>query len=89
MAFARDSLGEQRTADIRLEEIESSTVDERPVWLVTLSNALVPSGEGREIARAMMAIGADLEREYKVLTVAKDTGEILSMRIRLLATPGQ
>ena len=36
--FAKASLGPERTAGIRLEEIESSKVDEEQVWLITLSN---------------------------------------------------
>src|SRR5580692_9308755 len=35
-AFATESLGPARTADIRLEEIESSILNDRPVWLITL-----------------------------------------------------
>jgi hypothetical protein len=85
IAFASESLGPERTANIRLEEIESSTVDDRPVWLITLSNA---SQEPLDsiIRRGLMA-GADPEREYKIFTVTKDNGEVLSMKIRLLATP--
>ncbi len=33
------------------------------------------------------ALGADMAREYKVFAVAKDNGEVLSMKIRLLTTP--
>jgi hypothetical protein len=81
-AFATESLGPQRTADLRLEEIESSTVGESAVWLVTLSNALPPNPSSLRAA-----MGADPDREYKVYTVAKETGEVLSMKIRLLAVP--
>ena len=36
--FARDVLGEQRTHDVRLEEIESTTIRSAvPAWLITLS----------------------------------------------------
>ena len=82
MAFATESLGPQRTADLRLEEIESSTVDGSAVWLVTLSNALPPNPSSLRAA-----MGADAGREYKVYTVSKETGEVLSMKIRLLAVP--
>ena len=44
IAFATESLGPARTADIRLEEIESSGVEGRPAWLITLSNSGNPSG---------------------------------------------
>jgi hypothetical protein len=83
MAFAAKSLGPERTANIRLEEVESSVVDGKPVWLITLSGGMdVPSPVVRQL------LGAHAEREYKVFTVTKDTGEVLSMKIRLLATPG-
>jgi hypothetical protein len=86
IAFAGESLGLERTADIRLEEIESSTVDDRPVWLITLSNAIKSDGSLNSIAAAL---GAEAAREYKVFSVTKDSGEVLSMKIRLLATPTQ
>ena len=80
--FALQSLGQARTENIRLEEIESSVIDSKPVWLITLSH-------GTNVATAIMRqmLGADAEREYKVFTVTKDTGEVLSMKIRLLAVP--
>ncbi len=34
-------------------------------------------------------MGADSEREYKIFTVAKDSGEILSMKIRLACLTGE
>jgi hypothetical protein len=85
VAFAKDSLGLNRTIDVRLEEIESSIVDGRPVWLITLSSALQPDAA---IAKMFAPqLGFDAEREYKIFTVAKDDGEILSMKIRVLALP--
>jgi hypothetical protein len=83
IAFAVKSLGPERTAMIRLEEIESSEVDGKPVWLITLSAGTNPLN-----AHLNRLIGADFDREYKVYTVTKDTGEVLSMKIRLLATLG-
>jgi hypothetical protein len=86
IAFASESLGPERTADIRLEEIESSKVGDRDVWLITLSSAPLPKESLAPGAiRNPFALGADSEREYKVFTAAKDNGEILSMKIRLLA----
>ncbi len=82
--FAKDSLGESRTLGIRLEEIDSSTVEGNAVWLVTLSN--IPASDTPYI-NALAVLGADAGREYKVFTVSKDTGQILSMKIRLLAVP--
>ena len=71
----------------RLEEIESSTVDGNEVWLITLSTALVDEGPLAQMRSLATALGADVAREYKVFTVAKSNGEVLSMKIRLLATP--
>jgi hypothetical protein len=85
--FARTSLGPERTAGIRLEEIESSNVDGKAAWLITLSNALIEEGPLAPMRAAAAALGADTAREYKVFAVAKDSGEVLSMKIRLLATP--
>jgi hypothetical protein len=73
-----------RTANIRLEEIESSVVGGNPVWQITLSSKRDVSIRANPMASAIL--GADPDREYKVFTVAKDTGEVLSMKIRLLVT---
>jgi hypothetical protein len=89
ITFAQAALGAPRTANIRLEEIESSTVEGKPVWLITLSSGSVMGDAATSplMAYATSAWGAEREREYKVFTVAKDTGEVLSMKIRLLAVP--
>jgi hypothetical protein len=85
--FARDSLGPERTADIRLEEIESGKSDGQDVWLITLSSVLAEDRLWARLRPPGAPLGADIDREYKVFTVAKDTGQVLSMKIRLLATP--
>jgi hypothetical protein len=84
IAFATASLGPGRTTDLRLEEIESSTVGESAVWLITLSTASPPEGN---LSALRLMMGADPGREYKVFAVSKETGEVLSMKIRLLAAP--
>lgn len=84
MDFASNSLGHERTVNIRLEEIESSNLDGNEVWLITLSTALRFSGTFVSLGAVL---GADTAREYKVFTVAKSDGEVLSMKIRLLAVP--
>lgn len=84
--FAKGALGPERTVAIRLEEIESSVVDGREVWLITLSSAL-PSAVAAGMAHLSAVLGGEVPREYKVFTVAKDTGEVLSMKIRLLTAP--
>ena len=87
MDFASNSLGHERTVNIRLEEIESSNLDGNEVWLITLSTALRFSGPFASLGSLGAVLGADTAREYKVFTVAKSDGEVLSMKIRLLAVP--
>jgi hypothetical protein len=86
MAFAKEFLGPERTANIRLEEVESSSVEGEEVWLVTLSNAFVEQGPLASMRAAVASLGVDLAREYKVFTVAKGSGEVLSMKIRVLSS---
>jgi len=80
MAFAREALGPERTAGMRLEEIESATVDGEDFWLITLSIALQDDSAGG-IASALGGV----KREYKRFTVRKSDGEVTSMKIRELA----
>lgn len=87
--FARVTLGPDRTRFIRLEEIESSHLDGKEVWLITLSSARTDEqglaavlGPLAEFQRAL-----DGPREYKVFAVSKDTGDILAMKIRVLVAP--
>ncbi len=83
MEFAKGSLGDTRIRDLRLEEIDSTTVEGTEAWLITLSSEFPPNpmripGLGRR-----PLIGAELDRDYKVFAVSKDTGEVLSMKMRL------
>ena len=72
MAFARESLGSERTQGLQLEEIESAKEGPHEVWRITLSmpDSLNP----------LAALGG--RREYKTFAVVKSTGEVLSMKIR-------
>ena len=87
MEFARGELANAwRVSDLRLEEIESSIAAGEPVWLVTLSskpneNSLNP------FSQRSLLVGADAGRDYKVFTVSKATGDVLSMKIRVFAVP--
>lgn len=84
--FARNSPGPERTLKVRLEEIESTILDGRPVWMITLSSLSSDQPALDPLQFAAAGLGADTTREYKVFAVAKDDGEVLSMKIRLLAT---
>ena len=79
-AFAREALGPERTEGMRLEEIESTTVDGEDAWLITLSMIISggPTGNFIEALRTG-------NREYKSFTVIKRDGEVRSMKIRELA----
>lgn len=76
-AFARETLGAERTSGIRLEEIESGSVNDKDAWLITLS--MLPPFEAPQIF-------SQGPRDYKIFTVLKGTGEVTSMKIRELAT---
>jgi hypothetical protein len=85
IAFAQAALGAERTRGIRLEEIESTTVEGEDAWLITLS-MLIPVQEDpiNNIAGMISAFGKR-QREYKTFTVLKRNGEVISMKIRELA----
>ena len=78
--FARAALGPERTTGVRLEEVESTKVGGEDAWLITLS--MVSPDEPINSLAAALGNG---KREYKVFTVLKDNGEVMSMKIRELA----
>jgi len=79
--FAVSTLGKDRTQGLRLEEVESGLVDGEEVWLVTLSMT--------EVAVLFEQYGDAFpgarRREYKVFSIRKKDGEVLSMKIRQIA----
>ncbi len=83
-AFAREALGPERTDGVRLEEVESATVDGSEAWLITLS-MLIPSSNLEKITDSVADLLGTRKREYKTFTVLKDSGEVKSMKIRELA----
>lgn len=76
MAFARETLGAERTQSLQLEEIESASEGGLDVWRITLS---MPESDLGKLGFM------NPRREYKMFSVVKDTGEVLSMRIRELS----
>jgi hypothetical protein len=76
VAFAQASLGPERTKAMQLEEIESGVEGGTDVWRITLS---LPDAYP---TNPLEAIG--IRRQYKTFTVAKNTGDVLSMKIREL-----
>lgn len=59
---------------MRLEEVEQGEVQSRKVWLITLSLPIA-SMEGLSLA----------DRQYKIFAVDRETGEVLSAKIREFA----
>ena len=83
--FAQTTLGGKHS-DYSLEEFERDTYKGREVWLITL-------GMPRNVAEpAIPALGDRLgallgpaDREYKTFAVDADSGEVLAMKLRVLA----
>jgi len=71
--FARNML-DPPPQDRRLEEIEAGKTDRTDAWRITLS------------MQDRTGLGSLGRREYKVFTVRRDTGEVVSMKIRELAS---
>jgi len=80
IAFAQDALGTERTAGIRLEEVESTMVGNTDAWLITLS-MVAPD----QLLGSVIPGFSTPKREYKSFTVLKSNGDVRSMKIRELA----
>ena len=76
--FAASVLEPDRLKDLRLEEVETAKANGADVWLITLS---MP----RPGPLNAFAFNLKGTRDYKTFAVNKDTGEVLSMKIRELA----
>jgi hypothetical protein len=81
IAFARATLGPERTDGVRLEEVESTVVDGEDVWLITLS-MIVPKPSSEFAGATMASLLGTGKREYKSFTVIKRDGEVTAMKIR-------
>ena len=71
--FARNML-DPPPQDLRLEEVEVGKYDRVDTWRITLS------------MQDRTGLGSLGRREFKVYTVRRDTGEVVSMKIRELAS---
>jgi len=76
--FARNVLGNERTAGLQLEEVDLGRHNDRDAWHITLSMF-------RPSPFASVTPNPRAPRDYKIFTVDKETGEVLSMKIRELA----
>ncbi len=85
IAFAKGVLEPSRTKDMRLEEVDWEYRVDGEVWLITLSMArprLAIDEAVNPLSAEILSIGP---RDYKTFTVRRDTGEVISMKIRELA----
>lgn len=85
VAFAKDAFAESDLApwsSIRLEEVEKSRHEGQDVWLITLS---IPLTHAENAPSVSPILPFEKERRYKVFTVDRETGEVISMRIREFA----
>jgi hypothetical protein len=86
IAFARETLGEERTRDIRVEEIEPTTAETgKPAWRLTLSMRSDPTPSESVGSLADLVEVFSARRDYRTFTVLKDSGEVESMKLRQLA----
>jgi hypothetical protein len=82
-AFAKTILGEERTAGLQLEEVDFGKHFERDAWKITLS--MLRRDPFREASAPALMRSLTAARDYKTLIVDRETGDVLSMRIRELA----
>jgi len=80
VAFAEEVLDPAIAVTARLEEVSDEPVGNREAWVLTLSFAK-ESWMMSTVERVQGAHG----REYKTFAVDKETGRVLSMKIRQLA----
>ena len=73
-------IGILKMSDLRLEEVEPS-LDERE-YRITLSGLTPVSSLTKSGADLSSVFGPSHERIYKVFTVDKKTGKVLSMKMR-------
>ncbi|MEN6497885.1 MAG: hypothetical protein ABFD16_26600 [Thermoguttaceae bacterium] len=73
--FVQEMYEGQALDDLRLEEVERS--DDNKLWSITLSFLKPPSP-------LQSSLSLPRSREYKVVAVSAETGEVRSMKIRTL-----
>jgi hypothetical protein len=77
--FAEDVLGPENVQGARLEEVEIS--EDGGHWLITLGFLGPEAPAGRRTAFEALA-GIPGKRDYKVFKIDRETGTVISMKIR-------
>lgn len=76
-AFARSILEPDRVVDLRLEEVETGNLEGEEAWVITLS--------ARDSEKGLTEFLPPGPRVYKRFFVSKESGQVLSMKIREMA----
>jgi hypothetical protein len=85
-AFAIGALGPERTSGLQLEEVEAGKYLDRDAWRITLSMLRPNPFAGVDKLEALTGVASPYApRDYKSFFVDRETGEVLSMKIRELA----
>lgn len=80
--FAEDVLGPENVRGARLEEVETS--EDGGHWLITLGFLSPETPAGRRTAFEALA-GIPEKRDYKLFKVDMETGQVISMKIRVVS----
>jgi hypothetical protein len=76
-AFAKGVFEPERLVDLRLEEVETGNLEGKDAWVITLS--------ARDPEMGLTSFMPQGPRSYKRFFVSKESGEVLSMKIREMA----
>lgn len=76
-AFAKGVLEPERVVDLRLEEVETGNLEGEDAWVITLS--------ARDSEKDLTGFTLPAPRVYKRFFVSKESGVVLSMKIREMA----
>lgn len=82
--FAVANLGGLPT-DYSFEEMELDTYKRREVWAITLGMPKKPPAATASTRSPMQDLFRAPDREYKTFLIARDTGDVLAMKVRVLA----
>jgi hypothetical protein len=82
--FAVSVLGKDRATGLQLEEVELGSFKDREAWQITLSTRRPTPFDGA--SNAAIGLNPYGPRDYKTFVVDRETGDVLAMKIRELAS---
>jgi hypothetical protein len=84
-AFTANILGPERATGLQLEEVELGSFKGKDAWQITLSMRR-PNPFDVASNSAIATLSSYGPRDYKIFMVDRETGDVLSMTIRELAS---